>query len=550
MKIQTPFFLLIVFLIGIGFVSMEQNYIPYLKSDNRYVIFNTLDSSFDLSNGFFDEAELSTIEKFIYLGRNNGDSTKWGLLNSETGKLILPVNFDDILIRNEKFIVATKTKEITKERIMKTLRDNSSFFVETSKITNYLTVYDLYGRELYYDENADFDGITFYDVDIENRLSSKNPFKPFMVLRTKFGFKVLNKDFKLIFEKNNITILNYLGNDLFQFSYDNKYVQKKKYGLIDISGEIIVEPLYSSLYMGDNGLISAEKFTYYNQKSGDKKFGYLNLKGEPVIPFKYNFIWNFSDGIAIVSNLPVSQNKFQIINTQGNIIQNNVFRDTDKVRWGIDQVHWNLTSLGKFIVCKKNGKNYLWNIIDKSRNLMFKGNYELLQVIEDNLIFVKDLNGALKFIDSKEQVIFTFPSNSHDFGQRFNGKSKIIYYLNNKSKYWQLFDLNLKSFIKANFDSTNYIYDISNNVICFKNGDGSGIKCHDFNGKKLFALPEELSLPRENLLSSTSFNDGENNYELNKFNRKFLVYSQTIKEGENYKNIWYDFKSDIKYVDN
>jgi hypothetical protein len=159
-------------LIGIGFDSKGQNFIPYLKSENRYVIFNTLDSSFDLSNEFYDEAELSTIEKFIYLGRNNGNSTKWGLLNSETGKFILPVNYDDILIRNEKFIVATNTKEIIKERITKTLRDNSSYFVETSKITNYLTVYDFLGRELYYDENADFDGLTFYDVDfvLLNRL--------------------------------------------------------------------------------------------------------------------------------------------------------------------------------------------------------------------------------------------------------------------------------------------------------------------------------------------------------------------------------------------
>lgn len=548
MKLRTAFFLLIVFLIGIGFDSKGQNFIPYLKSDNRYMIFNTLDSSFDFSIGYFDEAELSTNEKFIYLGRNNGNSTKWGLLNSETGKLILPANYDDISIRNKKFIVATNTKETLEERLTE---PTTLFTHKISKSINNLTIYDFSGNELFYEENSVFDGITFYG-DFKNRLSSKNPFIPFMVLRTKFGVQFLNEAFELIFKNNDIEQLQYIGNDLFKFSYDNDVTIGKKWGLIDTNGNIIVEPKYASLGMGDNGLISAEKFTSSYQKSGDKKFGYLNLKGEPVIPFKYNFISNFSDGIAIVSNLPISLNKFQIINTQGNIIQNNVFRDTDKVRWGIDQVRWTSifwnTNFGKFTVCKKIEKKYLWNIIDKSRNLMFKGNYELLEVFEDNLIAVKDFNGAFKYIDSKENVLFKFPPNSHDID--YDRNSKLISYLIPKSKYWQLFDLDKKSFIKANFDSTNYIRDISNNVISFTNGDRSGITYYDFNGKKLFVLSEELSLPREKLFSSTSFNVDEDNYELNKFNRKFLVYSHTMKDGEFHKNIWYDFKADIKYVDN
>ena len=63
------------------------------------------------------------------------------------------------------------------------------------------------------------------------------------------------------------------------------------YGIIDLEGKLIVEPIYSSLLFPSEGLIAA-------QKNG--KWGYINLDGETVVPFLFDEARSFSSGLAAV----------------------------------------------------------------------------------------------------------------------------------------------------------------------------------------------------------------------------------------------------------
>lgn len=73
--------------------------------------------------------------------------------------------------------------------------------------------------------------------------------------------------------------------------------RKSKYGLINRTGEFVVQPIYDLLdYSGD-------KYVYANKgyREGRKcqhrgKWGVLNLQGEIVIPFKYSYMQRWEDG--------------------------------------------------------------------------------------------------------------------------------------------------------------------------------------------------------------------------------------------------------------
>lgn len=63
------------------------------------------------------------------------------------------------------------------------------------------------------------------------------------------------------------------------------------YGIIDLEGKIIIEPIYSSLLFPSEGLIAA-------QKNG--KWGYINLEGKTIVPFLFDDARSFSSGLAVV----------------------------------------------------------------------------------------------------------------------------------------------------------------------------------------------------------------------------------------------------------
>lgn len=65
------------------------------------------------------------------------------------------------------------------------------------------------------------------------------------------------------------------------------------YGLIDVAGNVLIEPSYNAIYPESEGLLAA-------QKTSDDKWGFLNNKGKFAIMPTYEHVFSFAHGLAAV----------------------------------------------------------------------------------------------------------------------------------------------------------------------------------------------------------------------------------------------------------
>lgn len=95
-----------------------------------------------------------------------------------------------------------------------------------------------------------------------------------------------------------------------------------KSGLMRLSGEIVVEPVYTRIDYHKESLFAAIK---------DEKVGFLDFKGEVVIPFEYDVIEGpcyFANGLACVAKKDtIGHHKFGYINHKNEIILPFIFRN-------------------------------------------------------------------------------------------------------------------------------------------------------------------------------------------------------------------------------
>lgn len=203
-----------------------------------------------------------------------------------------------------------------------------------------------------------------------------------------------------------------------------------KYGLIDLRGKVITEPIFDEMNLGEGGLYNIEFYNGYASAYLDDKFflidelgnfdknkgfdwilepsedlvavksngqwGYINYSGDVVIPLEYDSVGCMCDGIAWVKQGQV----YGFINKSGEQITPNWYSDVIA------------SDNGKAFA--KKGNNVFEITIDgalpseqnpKFRYYLQKGCYKNRATPNTNIISVKNDEGKWGFKDSKGRII-------------------------------------------------------------------------------------------------------------------------------------------------
>ena len=515
--------LLISFIIILLFQNLTiiigQNYVPLLKNNHKYSIYNINDSRLETPNEEYDLARATTTELFILLEKYNNSGFKCGLLETYNGKLFLPVIYDEIKIR-DGYIWAESNK-IEKE------------FID-------LTIFDFKGNQILYEKNTKKGYDLFYDKDFIGKLNAGK------IISTKNGVKVFDKDFKFLFSNNQLERINHLGDNLFTYSYTDINSQRPSlYGIMDRNGKILTKPNYSGLYLNDNGLISAT--ILLPNTSTLEKCGFIDLKLKVVIPFKYAEFSSFENGGAIVSMVGYPYRQQYVINKNGDVLINKIFDKSIGDFLKIESYKFERAVVSK-VGCEecRIPEKYLFNLVDKTGKLIFKKFYKKIELLNQNTFLVLDNDGIFKIINSSDKIIYKFINKfKYDYVIIDEGKNLLTYkYIN--SKIWETTDFQGKPIKYLNLSSEYEIDGIINNIIVAFKFKNSGFRQYfDLNGNKINKVTND-SFKEESFLTS----DERFQYPY-KINNKFIVYSTEFKSllDSSIKKdyIWYDFRLDIEY---
>ena len=151
------------------------------------------------------------------------------------------------------------------------------------------------------------------------------------------------------------------------------------YGLIDLNGNVVVEPIYDEINNFYDGLAKVEL---------DELYGYINTKGEIIIPIEYEEAVAFTDGIA-----PVKKDEYwQLIDTTGKSINGYLY----------DYYFINTLTCDRFLVFDENN-NY--GFLDKEGNLVIgslddlEDSYESITSSVGQPVFNVEKDGYVYLID-------------------------------------------------------------------------------------------------------------------------------------------------------
>ena len=179
-------------------------------------------------------------------------------------------------------------------------------------------------------------------------------------------------------------------------------------GFVDsVTGEILIPNRYDYVDNFSEGLAGVKK---------NRKYGFIDKTGKEVIPCSYDSVWNFSGGFAGVKK----NGKRGFIDKLGKEVIPCSYDDVDYFREGLARV-------------KKNGK---WGFIDKTVKEVIPCSYDGVGNFSEGLAKVKK-NGKWGFIDkSGKEVIPPL----YSYASRFTGgharvdKGLWTYYIDRKGK--------------------------------------------------------------------------------------------------------------------
>lgn len=235
--------------------------------------------------------------------------------------------------------------------------------------------------------------------------------------------KAFNLSFQYDQENNRITILtmpyliDFYKSKILDYGYtelndtlvNNKAVlqnilivkKDQKYGVIDVSGNIILEPKYDNItYLSNTGDFLVES---------NKKVGILSSKKETKVQIMYNSIelMDSDAGLYLVKN---DNNKYGVIDIKGNI---KIYIENDEI--GIDTSKFSSNNIknkyilaGNLIPVKKDG---YWGLYDKKGNQIVEHKYDSLGYIASsnkdamNLLVIPDYNVLVACKDKKYTLI-------------------------------------------------------------------------------------------------------------------------------------------------
>ncbi|OQP46224.1 hypothetical protein A4H97_31165 [Niastella yeongjuensis] len=169
----------------------------------------------------------------------------------------------------------------------------------------------------------------------------------------------------------------------------------KKWGMIDLQGNNVLEPVFEDIHSWSEGFVKLEKISpgRYGKEKGYKamlngQFGFMNMDGDLITDFSFGAADNFHNGFAAVSK----NKKWGFINTNGELA----------IPYRFSQVkifHKNTCMV------KENSK---WGIINTQGDWVLKNQYHNLSHFTHGLAFVEAHKKRL-LIDMTGNIISTLP---------------------------------------------------------------------------------------------------------------------------------------------
>ena len=362
------------------------------------------------------EGKPITNESFSYVGSFSEGlfpvekNEKYGYLNKK-GKLVIPYKYD---FANEMY----KGVAIIKINGKYGLIDNKGNY----KISPQL-------EDVYFD-NLKIGIITFIKdglvglMDKNGKILVPSKYETIGKIENGFAPAKINGKYGLIDTKGSTIIpfrYNYLGG--FTNGISSSFIENEnaKMGLLDIKGNILLNPEYDFVYTSQDNMVYLKKDNkkgladkygnnllpteyredYHQFNEGlmivekDKKFGFVNDKGEMVIPLIYDGADEFSEGLA-----PVLKDwKWGFINIRGDTIIDFKFVGV------MMPFRDGYASYGKRNF--SSGGHYttdMWGLIDKKGNIIVSNKYNSASPgYNGNFIVEKDEKKIL--INEREEVI-------------------------------------------------------------------------------------------------------------------------------------------------
>ncbi len=150
-----------------------------------------------------------------------------------------------------------------------------------------------------------------------------------------------------------------------------------KYGFIDTTGKIVVEPQFDDIWDIGNGFFVVEV---------NNKDGVLNKSGQIVIEPQFDNVYDFHEGLACVK----VDEKFGFIDTTGKIVIEPQFDSRGEFHEGLARV-------------KVDGK---YGFIDTTGKIVIEPQFDDARCFSDGLAIVRTEEGKEMFINKKGEMVF------------------------------------------------------------------------------------------------------------------------------------------------
>lgn len=157
-------------------------------------------------------------------------------------------------------------------------------------------------------------------------------------------------------------------------------MENGKYGYIDKSGKVVIQPQYENT-MGFNEGLAATKL--------GGKYGYIDVKGKWTIKPQFDFTYMFSDGLAMVE---IDKKSAWIDKTGKIVIQPQAF---EKTAMGFKE--------GRLAV-KKDGK---WGYIDKAGKVVIEAKFDEAKEFSGGVTQVVTKGHQHHWIDANGKILWS-----------------------------------------------------------------------------------------------------------------------------------------------
>ncbi len=228
----------------------------------------------------------------------------------------------------------------------------------------------------------------------------------------------------------------------------------EKYGFMDTSGKIVVEPIYEDANNFSDGLAYVCK---------DEKFGFIDKTGQLVIPLIYDNACNFSEGLAQVC----IDGNWGYINKSGDVVI--------PIQYGFSS-HFSEGIVATRTSNDLSNKEIHYYNADNQR--LFSDRYFAGEIYEfhfsEGLAAVADKDGKFGYIDKRGKTVIPFIySRAEPFENGFarvelSGKAGIIDKTGKEvvpCKYHYIIDSDEEYFLVAGYQSMYYCFDSKGNLL-------------------------------------------------------------------------------------